>query len=154
MDTKRQDLMTSAGLLVLRLGVGGFMITHGWGKFQQVLTGNLDAFADPIGLGPAASLVLAAFAEFVCAVLVVVGLGTRFAAIPPAIAMGVAAFVVHGADPWTSGTAATRFLAGEAQSWASKEPALLFFFGFLALALTGAGRFSLDAMIRRGRSRR
>ena len=49
--------------------------------------------------------------------------------------MAVAAFVVHAGDPWTLG-------AGR-----SKEPALLYLFPFLALALTGPGRFSLDAWL-------
>jgi putative oxidoreductase len=119
-----------------------------------VLAGELDWFGDPIGIGPVPSLLLVVFAEFFCALLVAVGLGTRFAAIPPVIAMGVAAFVAHGADPWTMAGGAARFAAGESQSWASKEPALLYLLAFLALALTGAGRYSLEALLRRRRGRR
>jgi putative oxidoreductase len=77
---------------------------------------------------------------------VIVGLATRLAAIPVVIAMAVAAFVAHGADPWSMEKAAMAFFAGESKSWASKEPALLFLIPFLALAFTGAGRFSLDAV--------
>jgi uncharacterized membrane protein YphA (DoxX/SURF4 family) len=43
------------------------------------------------------------------------------------------------------------FMSGAAKSWASKEPALLYLVPFLALVFTGAGRFSIDAMIRRSR---
>jgi putative oxidoreductase len=93
--------------------------------------------------------VLAVLAEFVCAVLVVVGFATRFAAVPVVVTMAVAAFVVHGSDPWSMGEAARRFMAGESKSWASKEPALLFLIPFLALVFTGAGKFSVDGLIRR-----
>lgn len=136
----------SIGLLVLRLGFGGFMVTHGWGKLQMVFEGNFQ-FADPIGIGPAASLVLVTLAEFVCAILVMIGLGTRLAAVPIAFAMGVAAFVVHAKDPWTMGKAYELFAAGETQFPASKEPALLFLAAFLALVLTGPGKYSVDAFL-------
>jgi uncharacterized membrane protein YphA (DoxX/SURF4 family) len=42
-------------------------------------------------------------------------------------------------------------MAGTAESWASKEPALLYLVAFLALIFTGAGRYSLDALIRKRR---
>lgn len=122
-------------------------MSHGWGKLQMVLDGNLDSFADPVGLGSAPSLLLVTFAEVFCALAVALGLGTRFFAVPVVIAMGVAAFVAHGDDPWSMGTAARRFMAGESKSWSSKEPALLFLTAFLALAFTGPGRFSLDHLI-------
>jgi len=135
MEARRQDLMSSVGLLILRLGVGGFMVGHGWGKLQKLFAGDLDKFADPIGLGSGFSLVLIVLAEVVCAVLVILGLGTRFAAIPVVIAMGVAALVVHANDPLTMGQGA------------SKEPALLFLTAFLTLFFTGAGKFSMDGMV-------
>ena len=142
----RSDL-TSWGLLILRLGAGLFMATHGWGKFQTVLAGNFDQFGDPIGLGKPASLILATSAEFFCALLVAVGLFTRLAALPLVFTMGVAAFVVHASDPLTMQEGAELFRAELAKSWSSKEPALLYLSAFLALALTGAGRYSLDAVL-------
>jgi putative oxidoreductase len=147
MDPGPRDAAVSAGLLILRLGVAGFMITHGWGKVTMLMERQFAMFGDPIGIGPVASLVLVAIAEFVCAILVVAGLATRLAAIPVAITMAVAAFVVHGADPWTMTEAAMRYFSGASQSWASKQPALTFLFVFLALVFTGAGRFSLDALL-------
>ncbi len=139
-----KEIIHSIGLLVLRLAMGGYMMTHGWGKLQMVINGQADQFGDPIGLGSALSLYLVTFAEFFCALAIVLGLATRLAAIPLIFAMGVAAFVAHGADPWTMSEAATRFFAGESESWASKEPALMFLAGFLALALTGPGLLSID----------
>lgn len=135
MEARRQDLTNSIGLLVLRLGVGGYLLTHGWGKLQMLLAGKFDEFADPIGLGSGLSLVLMVFAEVLCPVLVMIGLATRFAAAPVVFAMGVAALVVHADDPWTLGAGA------------SKEPALLYLSAYLTLIFTGAGKLSVDGLI-------
>lgn len=135
MKSRQQTLTSSVGLLILRLGVGGYLLTHGWSKLQMVLDGQFDEFPDPVGLGSNVSLVSTMLAEFACAMLVMIGLATRLAAIPVVFAMGVAAFVVHAEDPWTMGAGA------------SKEPALLYLLPFLALVFTGAGRLSVDALI-------
>lgn len=147
MLAKTDPITRSIGLLILRIAFGGYLLTHGHGKLQMVLDGKFDSFGDPIGLGTGASLVLVMIAEFFCALLVLFGLGTRVAAIPPVIAMAVAAFVAHGGDPWTMGEAAARFMSGESRSWASKQPALMFLAAFLALSFTGAGKFSIDHLI-------
>lgn len=144
MDARRSELLTSLGLLILRLGMGGYMLTHGMGKLRMLLDGQAASFGDPIGVGPTLSLVTTVLAEFLCSLLVMAGAGTRFAAALVVVVMGVAGLVVHGGDPWTSEWAAKQFMAGTAKSWASKEPALLFAIGFLTLVFTGAGRFSLD----------
>jgi putative oxidoreductase len=146
MEARLQDRSTSFGLLVLRVGVGVFMATHGWGKLQQVLDGNFK-FADPIGIGPTASLLLLTGAEFFGALFVALGLATRYAAAALAFAMGVAAFVAHGNDPWSMETAVKAYFAKESETFSSKEPALLYLIPFLALVFTGAGRYSLDAWI-------
>lgn len=153
MDTTRHEQLTSIGLLILRLGMAGYLLTHGWGKVDMVVKGQAAMFGDPIGIGPALSLYLVTFAEFVCSILVIVGLFTRLAAIPPIIAMAVAAFVAHGADPWTMQAAAMAFYSGASKSWASKQPALMFLIPFLALVFTGAGAYSLDALISKRRAR-
>ncbi len=142
MTDARTRLMNNLGLLILRLGVGGYMLTHGWGKLQRVLAGELDKFADPLGLGPELSLLSAVGAEFFGALLVMVGLATRLSAGALVFTMGVAAFIVHAADPWTMGDGA------------SKEPALLYLIPFLALVLTGPGKLSLDTYVRRAWQRR
>jgi putative oxidoreductase len=126
----------SIGLFILRVGVSSFMLMHGWTKTLKVLEGEFGMVGDPIGLGEETSLVLAAGAEFACAILVMLGLGTRFAAIPLAFTMLVAAFTFHLNDPL--------FAAGGA----SKEPALVFGLVYLALIFTGAGWFSADGLIR------
>src|SRR5262245_38061104 len=139
--------MYSIGLLVLRVGFGLFMASHGWGKLQMLLAGDSEQFADPIGVGKWLSLLLAVFAEFVCAILIVIGLGTRLAVIQMIVTMAVAAFMVHANDPLTMEAAAKQFGAGDAPHWGSKEPALLFLFPFVTLFFTGAGKLSMDGLI-------
>ena len=70
------------GLLLLRLSMGGTMvIQHGWPKLSG-FADRMDKFSDPLGISAPVSLALIVFAEFFCAVLVVLGLWTRAAVIP------------------------------------------------------------------------
>lgn len=119
-------------LLILRLVFGGFMLfSHGWGKMMKLFTGDPTKFADPIGLGAPFALSLTVFAEVACAALILVGYFTRWAAIPLIITMLVAAFVIHGADPF-----------------GKKEMALIYLAGYLAIYFAGPGRYSLDAKLK------
>ncbi len=114
-------------LLLLRVGFGGLMLTHGIPKLSML--SNPSEFGDPIGVGPTVSLILALIGEVVAPIFLIVGFKTKWAAIPATITMAVAAFVVHSND-----------------DLATKEHALLFMFAFLVLFLTGAGKYSLDEM--------
>ncbi len=147
MDAKNQDLTNSIGLLILRAGMGGYMVTHGWQKLQMVLNNQAEQMGTIIGIPPPFSLILPMLAEFACAILVIIGLGTRFAAAPIVFTMAVAAFVGHANDPLTMGEGFELFFAGKAKMPMSKQPALMFMFGFLPLIFTGAGKFSLDGLI-------
>lgn len=151
MDMQRKDLAQSIGLLILRLGIGGYLVTHGWGKLQMLLAGSFDKFGDPVGLGNGLSLALVTMAEFFCASAVLLGLVTRLAAAAIVVSMAVAAFVAHAGDPWTMEQGYRLFMAGAAKSWASKEPALLYLIPFLTLMFTGAGRLSIDGLPRPNR---
>jgi putative oxidoreductase len=127
----RKALAADLGLLLLRVVASAFLLKHGLSKVEHWDT-LLSDFADPLGVGSAASFVLAVFAEVFCSLLVLAGGLTRLAAIPPLITMLVAAFLVHADDPW-----------------ARKELPLLFGAAFASIALLGAGRFSLDAWVLR-----
>jgi putative oxidoreductase len=117
---------TDAGLLVLRLWLGGSMLwLHGWDKLMALFSGKL-SFLDPLGLGEVPSFLLTVLAEVGCAVLLVLGLWTRWAALILAFTMGVAFFVVKDA------------------SFAKGELAWLYFGGYLVLFAAGAGKFSVD----------
>ena len=124
------------GLLILRASLGLMMLGHGFGKVRSLLAGQI-SFPDPLGIGSAPSLALAAFAEFLCAILVVVGWKVRWSAVPLVVTMLVAAFIHHAGDPW-----------------GDKELALVYAAGFLALVFTDGGRYSLDSLLRRRRRRR
>ena len=154
MEAERTEVSASIGLLLLRLGIGGYLITHGWGKLQMLLAGGAEKFGDPIGLGSTLSLLLVTTSEFLCALLIVLGLATRLAAVPVVITMAVAAFVIHAGDPWTMEAAANAFFSGASKTWFSKEPALLYLIPFLSLVFTGGGKISLDGLIAMRRNQR
>jgi len=116
-----------AGLLLLRLWLGGSMLwLHGWDKLMNLFAGKL-SFLDPLGIGEVPSFLLTILAEVGCSVLLVLGLWTRWAALILAFTMGVAFFVVNSAS----------FKGGGELAW-------LFFGGYLALFAAGAGKFSVD----------
>lgn len=115
-------------LLILRLGFGGFLMTHGIPKFNYLFESPIK-FANPIGIGDTATLILALIGEVVAPIFVIIGFKTKWAAIPPAITMAVAAFIVHAKD-----------------DLATKEHALLFLFAFVAICLSGAGKYSIDGV--------
>ena len=120
----------STALLILRVVIGIFMLTHGWGKMETLFSGEPIQFPDPIGVGATASLALAVFTEVLCSILLIIGLGTRLAATPLLITMLVAAFIVHAND-----------------GFAKQEFALLYAVIYLTIAIIGAGKYSLDYLI-------
>jgi putative oxidoreductase len=131
LDPGTHTKTSSAGLLLIRATLGAMMAAgHGWGKLSGFAAGSA-AFPDPLGIGHAASMAGAVGAEFFCSILVVLGLGTRLAVLPLVFTMAIAAFVINGGQPW-----------GEI------EFPLLYLVPFAALALTGAGSYSLDALLR------
>ncbi len=134
--TQNTSLLSNAqhaGLLMLRTVPSAIMMTHGWPKFQRLLDqwGSEEGvkFFDFMGLGPEISLVLTVLAELVAPALMIAGFQTRWASIPAAFTMAVAAFVVHGSDPL-----------------GDKELALLYLICFAAVALLGPGKWSVDGL--------
>jgi uncharacterized membrane protein YphA (DoxX/SURF4 family) len=90
---------TDLGLFFLRIMVGSFMLFgHGWGKLIGY-SEKASQFADPIGLGPATSLGAAIFAEVFCSLLIILGIGTRIAAVPLVFTMFFTPFHLL---PWLS----------------------------------------------------
>lgn len=121
-----QDLV----LLILRLTVAVFMLTHGFPKFAKLLAGGDIKFADPIGLGATLSFILVVFAEFGCSILIAIGLKTRWATIPLIVTMSVVSFVVKGPNPLKD-----------------KELTVLYLVIYLVLLVLGSGKFSLDYLM-------
>ena len=125
----RLDSNKDVGLLFLRVGFGSLMFLHGMGKLADLISGKTTFFDnfDPLGLGPTAMLSLAVLAEFFGALLVVVGLFTRLAAVPLISTMTIAFFIYHAEDELFD-----------------KEQSLLFLIGFICIFLLGPGKYSLD----------
>jgi len=132
LSTKPYSQLTELAFLALRITLGLLMLTHGWPKLETLLSGDPIRFADPIGIGKTASLILTVFAEFFCSALLVLGLLTRIAAIPLIITMIVAVFVVHGGDPI-----------------GKRELGLLYLFGYVAIFAHGSGPYSFDRLLGR-----
>ena len=114
------------GLTVLRVGLSLLMLRHGIPKINMLFESPIE-FADPIGVGPLVSLILTLIGEVVCPILILIGVKTRLASIPVIITMLVAAFVVHGSDPFNK-----------------KELAIIFALGFLVILIGGPGKFAID----------
>jgi putative oxidoreductase len=121
---------TDVALLFVRVTVAGLMLAHGLPKLEMLFSGGSSQFPAVFGLSSATSLALAVFSEVVCSVLILVGLGTRLATIPLIVTMLIAAFYVHGADPF-----------------AKKELAILYLLPYVLL-LTGSGKYALDQLLR------
>jgi len=114
-------------LFILRVGAAALILTHGIPKLLMLFGGGEIQFLDPVGLGMEISLTLSVFAEVICAVLLILGLASRLAAIPLIINMGVAYFIVHAQDPFQV-----------------KELALVYLLIFTTLLITGSGKYALD----------
>jgi len=121
--------------LVLRIGFGLYMLLgHGLSKFQMLFSSVEIKFPSVLGLSPIVGLYLAVFAEFIACIFIIIGFKTRIAAIPMIITMIVAVFIVHGSDHW--------FM--QMSKGGSKEPAMIYLFGFLSIYLLGSGKYSID----------
>jgi putative oxidoreductase len=117
-------------LLLFRCGFATvMMINHG---LPKLLSFNESAakFLDPLGVGASLSFALVVFAEFFCSLAIILGLLTRFAAIPLIITMAVAFFIIHAHDGWDK-----------------KEIAFLYLIAFLFISFVGAGKISIDNLI-------
>ena len=113
-------------LAILRIGFSGAMLTHGIPKISMLFN-NPSGFSDPIGIGGTATLIIAVLGEAIGPLLVLIGFKTRIAAIPTILTMAAATFVVHAND-----------------DFAVKEKAIMYMIAFIAIAVAGAGKYSVD----------
>lgn len=121
---------TDFGLLVFRILIASLMLTHGLPKLLTFFGPDEISFADPFGVGETITFSLAVFSEFFCAIFIIFGFLTRFAAIPIVITMATATFIVHATD-----------------GFGKQELPLLYMVSFLLLVFCGGGKFSLDYFI-------
>lgn len=124
------------GLLLLRIFAGIGMLTHGVPKIMggPELWEKVGGVMSKIGVpGPAVLWgFMAAVAESVGALLLLLGALTTIASFLILFTMTVASLVAHAGDPF-----------------ARREMALLYLFIALCFMLKGAGRYSVDKLLAR-----
>ncbi len=133
-------LFFDLALLILRVAFGVCFIVHGMGKLGLVGPGNMEGFTSWLkSLGfpmPALQARLAMLTELVGGALLMVGLGTRAAAVFILVAMLVAAFTGHKGG----GYLITNNPPGN-------EYALNLGILMVVLLLLGPGQYSLDHLL-------
>ena len=127
---------TDLALLLLRItAMLSLFIKHGIEK-AFTFSAMVPQFQDPIGIGLGPSLFIAMIGDFVCSFLMVIGLGTRWAALFSFANIMVAWILVHhfayfGKNP----------IAGHG------ELIVLYLSVTLTLFVAGAGKYSVDNLI-------
>lgn len=117
-------------MTIFRVVIGLFMaFGHGLGKVppQEGLIGGVTAMGFP---APLLFAWMAGLAEFAGGIFVALGFMTRINSFFVSFTMLVAAFIVHGADPFKI-----------------QEMSLLYLFAFLLFMIRGSGRYSLDHLL-------
>lgn len=117
-------------MFLLRIGSGVMIMWHGYSKLAH-FTDYRSKFMNFMGIGNTASLSLVIFAEFFCAIFLILGLFSRLAAIPLIVAMATALFKAHHGDVFGDG-----------------EKAALYLMCFTSVLLCGPGKASLDGMMK------
>lgn len=134
-------LRPQTGLAVLRVVTGVTMfLRHGLEKQPANWAAYWVRFAqngvDPIGIGPHATLIVTIISDFFCSILIVLGLGTRWAALWCFGNISVAwAFQLHFA------------LIARTENGKSGEHILLYLGALVCLVLAGPGAASLDRLL-------
>jgi putative oxidoreductase len=130
---------TQCGLSVLRVCTGlNLFLHHGWEKNPAHWAEFMAHFPDPIGIGSHPSFLIAFVSDFVCGILLTIGLGTRWAALYCFGNIFVAwAFVHHFA-----------FL-GKGPGPQNGEKMVLYLAAMVTLLIAGPGTVSLDRLLAR-----
>ncbi|MES2746076.1 MAG: DoxX family protein [Bdellovibrionota bacterium] len=122
-------------LLLARITVGWVFAESGWGKVNNI--GPVIEFFTSLNLPAAAFQAnLVAYTELIAGALIIIGLATRYAAVPLIITMivAVAKVTAPNASSLSDYFAASEFLYIVILAW---------------LVFAGAGRASLDYLVRR-----
>ncbi len=123
-------------LLCGRVMLGWIFMQSGWAKLM-----NLPAFASSLAPVPSALGYIAAPVEFIGGVCILLGLATRYAALAVLAFTIAATLISHRYWEFTGQAYRTQ----STQFWKN----ISIMGGLLLLFVTGAGRYSLDAVLRR-----
>jgi putative oxidoreductase len=133
MLTKNWGPSKDVSALILRLAFGYVLLhAHGWEKLGIIFGGQEIKFMDPIGLGTTLSFYLAAFAEGLMAILLILGLITRVAAM---ILIGNFLVILYA------------HVAMFGEPLMTLELQLFYLFAFVLILILGPGKYSLDNML-------
>ena len=124
----------NSATLVLRLFFGILMMYHGYEKLVNFETAR-SHMPEFLGMSKSIVIILVIFAEFFCALFVVLGLFTRLSTIPIIILLCVILikkyYVVTGSSQLTSN---------------HLENVRLFLGGYLTILIIGPGKISVDSL--------
>jgi putative oxidoreductase len=127
------------GLAILRVWTGATLfMRHGWEKQPAHWAQFMAHFPNPIGIGSHESFLLAFISDFICSLLIVVGLGTRWAALYCMANIFVAWAFVHQFAFFGKGPGSDH-----------GEVIVLYLGAMLTLVIAGAGAASLDGLLAR-----
>jgi putative oxidoreductase len=130
----RNDGLKDTGIALLRVAIGGIFVAHGIQKLAVFGISGLAGFLGQLGVPfPTLSAIAVTGAELLGGLALVAGLFTRWAALPIAFSMLVAAVTVH--------------LKGGFFLPDGVEYVLTLFLASIALVLTGSGSFSVDRLL-------
>ncbi len=143
--------LNDIGLLLFRVMVAASLFYHhGWEKLSG-FSRMSQHFMDPLHIGPVPSLLYAAFADGICSLLIIFGVGTRIASFFAFINMAVVYFVAHNAlglaifnsapPPGMPAPPPMPGIGGHL------ELVFLYLASFLLLTVAGGGAFSVDSKI-------
>jgi len=129
LSTKYSTGAFNFAMLILRVGVGVLVASHGYNKLIHFSTMK-SHFLNFMGMGSTLSLTLDIFAEFFCSIFLILGLFTRLSVIPIIIAMSVALFKTHHGDIFGAG-----------------ERAAMYLIASIAIIFCGPGKISIDGAV-------
>ena len=122
---------------MIRVGIGGILFMHGWGKLNAGVGRVAGAFGTNYGLPMPTFLAYSAlFLETVGCICIIIGLFTRFFAAAIAIELLIAMFAAH----WVKGFSVSQ---------GGYEYVLFLGIVCFFIAIRGGGRYSVDAMLPR-----
>ncbi|WP_034271543.1 DoxX family protein [Haloechinothrix halophila] len=136
----RTPVLADLALLVSRVALGVILIAHGWQKFNEwTLSGTAAAFGDMGIPAPTVAATFATAVELLGGAALILGVLTPIAAVLNMVIMLGALLLVHIGN-------------GVFVDDGGFELVLALVAGLLTIAVLGAGKFSIDGIVRRSSS--
>lgn len=130
-NAQNSTLSAPLGLLLLRVGLGIVFLMHGLQKLNEWTLDGTAANFQQMGVpSPELSAALAAYAELIGGIALIVGLFARIAGLVLAVDMFGAIYFAHGSQGFFSATGGYEFV-------------LVLALASLAVFLMGPGRFAI-----------